>query len=70
MTHHPFETLVDISNALRKGEQTLSSELQNLLRRQLDLVKNIATRKVNNVIDGYQRTKALEAVHALEVILS
>lgn len=70
MTHHPFETLVDISNALRKGEQSLSSELQNLLRRQLDIVKNIATRKVNNVVDGYQRTKALEAVHTLEVILS
>jgi hypothetical protein len=69
LTHHPFETIVDISNALRKGEQTLSSELQNLLRRQIDLVKNTAARKINDVVDGYQRNKALEAVHALEVIL-
>jgi len=66
LTHHPYETLVDITKALKLSGDTLIPEQRALLGGQMKAVFDLAQRKLTMLSEGYQRAHAIEAVKQIE----
>lgn len=60
LTHHPYETLLDISRLLRKSGTSINSVQLELLQRQFSGIVADAQRRIGMVPDGYQRSHASE----------
>jgi len=70
LTHHPYETLRDILQVLNEKEGIIEAGLRGILFKQAVIVAEYAQKKIGNVVEGYQRNHAKEAINKIEVILS
>jgi hypothetical protein len=68
LTHHPFETLLDIVRVLQMRSNTIDFNLRDILEKQSQGVILNARRRIDVVAEGYQRGHAESAVAQMEVI--
>jgi hypothetical protein len=66
LTYHPYETLFDIARLLQTRGSTISSDLKEILVRQLQEVVDAAKKKLPSVPNGYQRSRAGECIAQID----
>lgn len=66
LTHHPFETLLDIGKALQEKGSVIGDSLQGILTKQFCITLANAERKVGVVAAGYQRNHAENTIERIQ----
>lgn len=70
LTHHPFETLLDIVKVLKERGNTIEDNLQRIIISQVQAVFDHAKGKIGVVAEGYQRNHAKSAISEIDPRLS
>lgn len=70
LTHHPYETLLEISNAFRLRSSTLLEVQSTILAQNLGFIFAKAKSRLGNIPEGYQRSHADDSIKRIAVILA
>ena len=66
LTHHAYETLLDIAKLLRSRQGTLLEDQNAVLVGQLKMLVDLGKKKLGTVFEGYHRSRAVEWINQIE----